>query len=303
MKTIKEEKKYSLERKRELGSYPPNESDSGPILLVSGGIHGNEPSGVQAIKEVLLELEQKKPDFNGTLVGIIGNLKALNKGVRFLDSDLNRLFTDTSGNMEISEEKERNELHRFVEKLEKQLSGKGSLYFLDLHTTSSSSVPYASVNKQKISTDFASCLSLPVVMGIEKYIPGHFDHFLTERGHIGCTVEGGQHSDPEAVTLHKRAIYRAMKSCNMTDEILKEPENTSQTSEFYEVVYRMGLEEGDKFEMKPGFKNFTPVAKGDLLAHYKDKPVYSPLTGRLFLPLYQNSGKDGFFVIQKVRTT
>ncbi|MGA8855445.1 MAG: succinylglutamate desuccinylase/aspartoacylase family protein, partial [Christiangramia sp.] len=61
---------------RIIGKY--SSGKKGPLLFVTGGIHGNEPSGVKALMTVFEELEKIKPEIEGTIVGVSGNQKALN---------------------------------------------------------------------------------------------------------------------------------------------------------------------------------------------------------------------------------
>jgi succinylglutamate desuccinylase len=51
--------------------------------------------------------------------------------------------------------------------------------------------------------------------------------------------------------------------------------------------------------MVPGFINFQPVEKGTVLAIHNDEKVSSPYTGNIFMPLYQDQGADGFFIIER----
>jgi len=67
----------------------------GPLLIVFGAMHGNEPAGVRALEMVfkMLEVEpitNPSFQFSGKLIGLIGNLQAYQKKVRFIDKDLNR---------------------------------------------------------------------------------------------------------------------------------------------------------------------------------------------------------------------
>ena len=68
-------------------------SKSGPTVLFFAGVHGNEPAGVMALKQVFEDLSKKENTLRGTVYGLIGNLKALAKGKRYVDMDLNRLWT------------------------------------------------------------------------------------------------------------------------------------------------------------------------------------------------------------------
>jgi len=65
---------------RIIGKYTSNKK--GPLLFVTAGIHGNEPSGVKALEEVFKQLEKTKPEIEGTLVGVSGNHKDLNQNKR-----------------------------------------------------------------------------------------------------------------------------------------------------------------------------------------------------------------------------
>ena len=51
--------------------------------------------------------------------------------------------------------------------------------------------------------------------------------------------------------------------------------------------------------MLPGFRNFQPVEKGQLLAHSGPglaAEVRAPWTGILIMPRYQGQGLDGYFL-------
>ena len=69
----------------------------GPLVVVFGGIHGNEPAGVEALK-MLFDLLHLEPGYNpgfqfsGRLLALRGNRRALQKGKRFIDKDLNRFW-------------------------------------------------------------------------------------------------------------------------------------------------------------------------------------------------------------------
>jgi len=67
-------------------------------LICIGGIHGNEPAGVQALEQVFKMIDAeptKNPEFKffGTLVGLRGNVAALKKKQRYINKDLNRQWT------------------------------------------------------------------------------------------------------------------------------------------------------------------------------------------------------------------
>ena len=66
------------------------------------------------------------------------------------------------------------------------------------------------------------------------------------------------------------------------------------------AFHRHWVDEDDKFKMRPGYKNFQTLKKGEELADDKYGPIYAPKDGMIFMPLYQDSGNDGFFIVEEV---
>ena len=66
--------------------------EPGATLLCVAGVHGNEPGGVLALQRVFEQLRRLCPAFAGELVGLTGNLTALARGRRYVDTDLNRMW-------------------------------------------------------------------------------------------------------------------------------------------------------------------------------------------------------------------
>ncbi len=69
----------------------------------------------------------------------------------------------------------------------------------------------------------------------------------------------------------------------------------------FDIAYRHGLENKDEFKMEPGFQNFQEIEKGQLLAVQNGEQIRSKWNARIFMPLYQAQGNDGFFVIKAVK--
>ncbi|MFB6267262.1 MAG: succinylglutamate desuccinylase/aspartoacylase family protein [Halodesulfurarchaeum sp.] len=59
-------------------------------LAIVGGVHGDEPCGVEAIQRLLAD----DPPVRRPVKLIVANEEALARNVRFVDADLNRAFTD-----------------------------------------------------------------------------------------------------------------------------------------------------------------------------------------------------------------
>lgn len=310
--TEPQELKY-LTLKRILGQYPNDGVVQGPALIISAGIHGNEPSGVLALKKVFKKLEEGQIPIHGQVTGVAGNLRALKESVRLIDKDLNRVCTLEHESKILNEEflgfHESHEFAELIKVVEKKLKSNvfSHILFMDLHTTSSETTPFISVNKQEKSYNFAIQFPLPVVKGIEKYIPGHFDHYLTLKGHTGFTVEAGAHLSSKSIEYHEAMIWMMLDKAGMMDkDHLREfnyhkykLEETFGGDGGYEVIHRHHIGEQEEFKMKPGYKNFSEIFKGEILATANGEEVTSPIDGRIYMPLYQSQGSDGFFIVKK----
>ncbi len=290
--------------------------DTGPIVVFLGGIHGNEPSGVIALQQVFDELAAGETEMQGRLIGIAGNLAALSQSKRFISQDLNRIWDNqfsrryrepsTTTNGQPSEYVEQREIFAILEGL---LELSRPIFFIDLHTTSAPSVPFLAINDQLNNRNFALKFPIPTVLGIEEYLEGPLLTYLNDYGNVALAFEAGQHDDPESVSKHRSFIYLAMVASGVVrreqipnfSEHQKRIEDCARSNRgFFEVIFRKPVTEDDQFAMSPGYDNFKPVKKGELLARDRLGDISSPRPGRIFMPLYQAVGNDGYFLVREV---
>ena len=118
-------------------------------------------------------------------------------------------------------------------------------------------------------------------------------------------------ADDTSEENHEGVIWLALKEANKLDlsEISTYPECVERFSKknapdqkTFEIIHRHGLEDGDTFKMKEGYENFQKIEKGELLAIQNDEEIKSDWNARIFMPLYQAQGNDGFFVVEEVET-
>jgi predicted deacylase len=306
---------------RVLGVFPEDAEPSGTLLFVVGGVHGNEPSGVRAIRRVLAELAACKPALSGRIVGLVGNAGALARGQRFLEQDLNRLWTDERlGTAEVLErdrssgvveEAERREL---LEVFRAHLAGSWErVVLLDLHSTSAGGAPFAIVSDTLQNRPVVFALPVPVLLGLEERVEGTLLSWFADQGHVALCIEGGQNELPSTVDHHVAAIWITLVSTGLA-RAADVPELEAHRARLanaarslpavVELRYRYAIPRGARFEMLPGFQNFQPVRSGELLARVDPgggaRDVSSPLEGRLVMPRYQALGEDGFFLGREV---
>lgn len=302
-----------LQRSEEIGRVIGRYGEAcGPTVVVTAGLHGNEPAGIFALIDVIGELSRGGGPFRGELVGLAGNLEALSGSVRQIDMDLNRMwkreYLASHSSKGIREQEELEALYRQVQELIG--AGRGPYFFVDLHTTSSQSPPFIPFDDTLLNRDFVEAFPVPGILGIEEFLPGTLLSYLTRYSVVAIGYEGGQHEDPRSVDYHRAFLWLVLEKagCIRREDYPQVAESyailkagTEGLSGFFEVRYRHAIETETSFRMLPGFKSFQPIHRQQLLAEGERGPVVSPQTGRIFMPLYQAQGTDGFFVIRPVK--
>lgn len=283
----------------------------GPTVLISGGMHGNEPGGVLAIRNILQSLAAREIPISGRLLGLCGNIGALRLGVRFTDRDLNRCWDASSvaalrhTRGHTAEDVEQAELLAVFDDAVAQ--ARGPVIHLDLHSMSADGVPFIVVCDHPRSVQLAHDLCLPGIAGLEKAIPATTIEYFTTLGHIALAVEGGRHHAETTVdTLESVAwlLLAAVGVIAWTDvPDLEARRQRLRTRGHHvppvQVTYRHGITPDDGFRMRPGYRNLQPVHAGEVLADDVRGAVVAPESGWVLLPLYQPVGTDGFFLGQR----
>ena len=285
----------------------------GPTLILFGGIHGNERAGVTALESVFSSLHTSELEIKGAVYGIRGNIPALLQNKRYIENDLNRLWS--SEQIKFIEKKERSSLgFEEIELLEikdiiKKLLRTQSppFYFIDFHTTSSKTLPFITINDALINRKFSQQFPVPIILGIEEYLEGPLLSRMNELGYVSLGFESGQHDDPVAVENNIAFLWLTLvytKALNKKevvnfDAYFKQLSTASEgNSNFYEVVHRQELKNNDEFIMRKDLESFQKVSQGTLLAVQNKTKVLAEDDTILFMPLYQQQGAEGFFLIK-----
>jgi len=173
----------------------------GPILVFFAGVHGNELAGVKGLNRALTNLDRST--IKGEIYGVYGNIKAINSDERFIEKDLNRAWTsknlnalNSRGGLE-NEDREQNDLLELINTITTRKDV--PIYFIDLHTTSSRSLPFITINDTLVNRKLSECFPVPIVLGIEEYLDGTLLSYLNTLGYVALGFEAGQHTDPLAI--------------------------------------------------------------------------------------------------------
>lgn len=285
----------------------------GPLLFVLAGLHGNEPAGVFALQRVFDRLHTEDIPFLGRFVGLCGNCRAISKKQRYIDRDLNRLWSsdeikrvkDLSPDVRNSEENELIEILALIEPaIESSYSPQ---IYADLHTTSGEGGIFSIVTKSTPIRALAETLYAPVVFNLVDALALTTSRYFEENNLIGLAFESGQHDNPAAIDNHEAAIWilLAQAGCIKAADVKdfeQYPQRLQKATEhlnrFLKVTYRHPIDAADQFVMRQGYENFQEVSAGERLAQDAKGEISSPTDGQILMPLYQKQGEDGFFIMK-----
>lgn len=302
---------------REIGRHESHQSASTTLVII-GGIHGNEPAGLIAASRVLETLEQEQPaQFDGRLVVLAGNLPALNHrdpSTRYIDFDLNRIWTDEQIAKDPSRSAEHAQMHELLASLRAIRAQGDRMIVMDLHTTSSDAPPVIVLEDSIPARKFARQMPLPIYLGFEEELRGlMIDRITNELGSIAIVVEGGQHADPRSILVHESVIWAglhaagilrvdSMRYAQSPGEMLRAAVK-DEAHKVYDIRYLKPIEH-ESFTIAPGIVAGTRIKQGVTpIAIENGAAVFSPVKGRVFLPNMQEQrrvGDDGFFIVRHV---
>lgn len=296
---------------RIIGAY--SSGRPGPLLFVIGGIHGNEPAGVSALKRVFDTLDEYSPEIDGTIIGVRGNMQALRQRKRFIDRDLNRLWSDEHASAALAKApadraQEENELLELMALVEQYMDGSHTREILvDLHTTSAPGGLFAIINNSAADRQLASALHAPIIFGLTHALACTTNVFAEARNLEMVAFESGQHDDPAAVDNHEAAVWLLLEKAGCLNASLipdfsefhrRLIRASKDIPRYLEVVHRHEIVPADAFNMHPGFSNFHQVYQDEPLARDARGEVLCPYSGLMLMPLYQPQGEEGFFIVK-----
>ena len=279
-----------------------NVAEDAPLLLVLTAVHGNEPSGPLAAAAVAEAVRRNEVALRGRVVMLACNPPALREDARYIDEDMNRAF-DADRLARDDDSNELRQLREVVPLIDSLAAGwPGPRFFLDCHSVSSESVPFASVLSDPDCVALAESVPAHAVVGAGDHLSGVSDLFLRDRGWVGFTFEAGQHHELATLEAQEAMIWTVMRRAGCVAEtpdrrearlfrVLLDGPRRFRVAEQY-LVRHPG-----RFVMRPGYFNFRRVAEGEPLATDGGEEVRCPRDGRIYMPLYQRLGAVGFTIV------
>jgi predicted deacylase len=281
----------------------------GPTLIIIGGVHGNEPAGIVAARDALAALSADA--VCGEILALVGNLRAVAAGRRYLGRDLNRMWTTewlaaaaaAPGEAELGELPELAELAELAAAVDAAIArARGPVYLVDQHTTSAPGYPFGVVGPTTAHRAFADAFPLPGIAGLEQSLAGVLTAYYAARGCVTLAIEGGQHTTRAAADNLAAVLAIALEASGVVASVPGAAAARAHLAGVrgdlparIEIVRRHPVRPGDGFRMAPGFANLQRTTAGTLLAHDATGEIRAPFDGVVVLPLYQPHGDDGFF--------
>lgn len=277
-----------------MNALPPNVwqwtgPNPGPHVLILGGVHGNEVTGVMLVGELRRDLESGTMTIGaGTLTLAIGNPRAVELGTRGSEphADLNRAFTaealDANG-PDTYEARRARELAPLLSNAD---------IAVDMHATNKPSEAFLVVindtPKHRELCRFFPCEKILVVP--DSVIAGTTDALVDLHGGVGICFESGWVGDLSRVGDMRTSVEGILSRAGLiaARETLHDGQAVYQMTEAITLTDR-----GFAFAPGRGERNFEPFAQGDTIGHHGDEALLAPYGGVLMFPKVHELWKVG----------
>ncbi|SIR20421.1 Succinylglutamate desuccinylase [Haladaptatus litoreus] len=249
--------------------------DGTPEVAVVAGIHGDEPCGPRAVERLLRE----NPNVERPVKLVIVNERALERGVRYINEDLNRVFPGDP------------DAANYERRLAHELLGElNDCTVLSLHSTQSYARPFALVDKvNAVARSICPYLPVSELVETDRFTKGKLishPHTLE----VECGLQGTDEAAENAYDLIRGFL------AGTGTLPLPEAENPVEAGKRDEVrVYRMDQpvlkNGGSEFEVL--VDNFAPVEEGEEFATTDGKELVAEES---FIPVLMSAyGYEGIF--------
>lgn len=265
----------------------------GTDLVMLGGMHGNEPTGIEAVRYFL---EHPPAIARGSLTLILGNTKAIEANERWVEGrDLNRYFTDAHlvDRIEGTWEEER------AEEIAAVLREADIL--IDLHSTNKPSVPFACSRVDAAHERLYRWFPLAHVIEDPDYVfgdePVTSEEYMDRVGNVGVCLETGMAGEEGQLAGTIAGLEKVMGEVGLVEGTLPTPQPSPAAWRFYTTIKLD--ERGFRFVSGMGTHSFQPVGAGQILGYRGDEPVVLDRDGVIVfpkLPEHQQMGKPVCYI-------
>jgi predicted deacylase len=184
----------------------------GPVLLLMGGVHGNESNGVAIVRDIIRKKYNKPKIGTVICIPVFNVFGYLNQSREFPDGrDLNRMFPGSASGSLASQ---------FAYKFTKEIAPLVD-YVLDFHTGGAGRENYPNVRcdlKQEKNMNLAKIFGAPFIVH-SNYIPKSIRATINKMGKSILLFEGGKSLDLDqsVIKVGVDGALNVMKYLNMHD--------------------------------------------------------------------------------------
>jgi succinylglutamate desuccinylase len=254
-------------------------------VLVSAGVHGDETAPIELLSRIVADIGQGRAALACRLLVILGNIDAMREGGRYRDDDLNRLFSGRHLQLPHSHEAPRAAtLEQAATRFFAHASeAPGARWHIDMHTAIRASVferfallphtgkPFSRAMFEWLGDARISAVLLHTTKG------NTYSHFTAQAcGADACTLELGKvrpfgENDLTRFEGADLAVRALLAGTRLGSRINAQDDTPAALPRVFTVVDQL-TKQSDAFELllAPDVPNFTPLAKGTLLARDGD---------------------------------
>lgn len=278
-------------------------NEPGPTIVVFGGIHGNELTGIEVVKKIRDAIASKRFTIDrGTLYLILGNPRAIERNTRGSEdhADLNRCFKRDVLTCvpETYEQIRAQEIAKILATADVSI---------DLHATNKPSVPFLCCAVDEAHEKIYRWFDCDRVLTDPHYIlanePVTTDEFLDLHGGIGVCYETGFVGDVtrvESVYENVLNVLRDQKTMFDRVPVLNQKEQ-KQIFELIECIFL--TEAGFRYEGNLGGGSFEEFVRGQTIGYVGNKPIVAEFDGVIIfpkLPEFQSIGKPVVYLAKRI---
>lgn len=261
---------------------------AGPITAIFGGTHGDERSGVEAVRQLINDFETgSRVLLKGTLCLVLANEKAINFNRRYIKHNLNRLYRERySSEIDMTSYE-----YKRAQELKKILSQ--CTYFLDLHAAPIAEEPFL-ILEEDHARHFLHIGVEKIIVEWEKLsvenILGAGDIYASRHGAIAATYKSGNYYDKASFERAYEVSLRFLGGLgHVAYEHVSSKEFKPQVFQMYEVVNK----NASNFEYAFPVRNFMFIPRGGVFAREGGKEISVSEDSYILIPMEPRKTKVG----------
>lgn len=270
--------------------------EPGPTVLVLGGTHGNEQTGILVVQDLLAGFQSGTYQLSsGTLLLGIGNPEAVAAGVRGIAGrDLNRYFTPEHLEQPIEGTE--------TQKRARVLAGvcDRADILIDIHSTNKPSKPFICSMIDEVHERVYRWFGAETVLWDPKYVlaghPATIDEYMNRQGKVGMCIETGEAADTSRVPDTIASVFALLTDLGLCAGT---PARIPTSSHKQYVLHRCIRRDERPFTFAAGRgeRSFEPIAAGDCIGYLGDEAVCADVSGVLVFPKLPEHQGEGLPVV------